>query len=206
MIWLTWRQHRIGMLVLGLVLALIAAFLVHSGLAAYTAYYQVVQGTSVATCMLQHRQDALCQTLNNNFYMNFSARNFFGGFPRHLVLLPVLLPVLLLQALVGMFLGAPLVASELERGTFRLVWTQSVTRLRWMAGKVGALMGITLLLFALIGLLVMWWNGPFDRLGGGVGPAGWWRGTAVLRFRGDHAAGLHGLCAVPGHRGRHAPA
>ena len=169
MIWLTWRQHRIEMLVLGLVLAVIAAFLVHSGLAAYTAYYQVVQGTSVATCMLQHRQDALCQTLNNNFYMNFSARNFFGGILRP-ALLPVLLPVLLLQALVGMFLGAPLVASELERGTYRLVWTQSVTRLRWMLGKVGALMGITLLLFALISLLVMWWNGPFDRLGGGVGP------------------------------------
>ena len=82
MIWLTWRQHRIEMLVLGLMLALIAAFLVHSGLPAYIAYYQVVQGTSVATCMLQHRQDALCQTLNNNFYMNFSARNFFGGFLR----------------------------------------------------------------------------------------------------------------------------
>ena len=101
--------------------------------------------------------------------MNFSARNFFGRILRP-ALLPVLLPVLLLQALVGMFLGAPLVASELERGTFRLVWTQSVTRLRWMVGKVGALMGITLLLFALISLLVMWWNGPFDRLGGGVGP------------------------------------
>ena len=69
-----------------------------------------------------------------------------------------------------MFLGAPLVASELERGTYRLVWTQSVTRLRWMLVKVGTQMGIALLVFALISLLVMWWNGPFDRLGGGVEP------------------------------------
>jgi ABC-type multidrug transport system ATPase subunit len=30
--------------------------------------------------------------------------------------------------LIGMFWGAPLVARELETGTFRLAWTQSVTR------------------------------------------------------------------------------
>jgi ABC-type transport system involved in multi-copper enzyme maturation permease subunit len=170
MIWLSWRQHRIEMLVLGIMLALIAAFLIYSSIAAYIVYYQVVQGTSVATCMQQHRQDALCQTLNSNFYMNFSAMKFLTDRLLHLALQPILLLVLLLQALVAMFLGAPLVASELERGTYRLVWTQNVTRLRWMAGKVGTQMGITLLLFALISLLVMWWNGPFDRLGGGVGP------------------------------------
>ena len=143
MIWLTWRQHRIGMLVLGLGLAGITVFLVQDGLPAYIAYSHVVQGTSLAMCMQQHSQNALCQTLTTNFYQSYED--------------PALaaVPLILVPALVGMFLGAPLVASELERGTFRLVWTQSVTRLRWMAGKVGALMGITLLLFALISLLVM---------------------------------------------------
>ena len=36
-----------------------------------------------------------------------------------------------------MFWGAPLVARELETGTFRLAWTQSVSRLRWLLVKLG---------------------------------------------------------------------
>jgi hypothetical protein len=32
-----------------------------------------------------------------------------------------------------MFWGAPLVAGELESGTFRLAWTQDVSRVRWLA-------------------------------------------------------------------------
>ena len=71
MIWLTWRQHRIGMLVLGLGLAGITVFLVQDGLPAYIAYSHVVQGTSLAMCMQQHSQNALCQTLTTNFYQSY---------------------------------------------------------------------------------------------------------------------------------------
>ena len=35
-----------------------------------------------------------------------------------------------------MFWGAPLVARELEAGTHRLIWNQSVTRTRWLVTKV----------------------------------------------------------------------
>ena len=42
-------------------------------------------------------------------------------------------------ALIGIFWGAPLVARELETGTFRLAWTQSVTRTRWLAVKLAVL-------------------------------------------------------------------
>jgi hypothetical protein len=45
-------------------------------------------------------------------------------------------------ALIGAFWGAPLIAGELESGTYRLAWTQSVTRTRWLAVKVG-LIGLT---------------------------------------------------------------
>ncbi len=44
--------------------------------------------------------------------------------------------VLIVPALVGVFFGAPLVARELEAGTYRLAWTQSVTRVRWLAVKL----------------------------------------------------------------------
>jgi ABC-type transport system involved in multi-copper enzyme maturation permease subunit len=39
-------------------------------------------------------------------------------------------------ALAGAFIGAPLVAREVEQGTHRLVWTQGVTRVRWFVIKV----------------------------------------------------------------------
>jgi hypothetical protein len=44
---------------------------------------------------------------------------------------------LAVPGLIGMFWGAPLAARELETGTFRLAWTQSVTRARWLAAKLG---------------------------------------------------------------------
>jgi hypothetical protein len=44
-----------------------------------------------------------------------------------------------LPALIGAFWGAPLIARELESGTYRLAWTQSVTRTRWLAVKLGVI-------------------------------------------------------------------
>jgi ABC-type transport system involved in multi-copper enzyme maturation permease subunit len=46
--------------------------------------------------------------------------------------------VVAVPAVVGMFCGAPLVARELEEGTFRLAWTQSVTRTRWLTLRLAA--------------------------------------------------------------------
>ncbi len=45
--------------------------------------------------------------------------------------------VVVVPGIIGVFWGAPLVARELEAGTFRLAWTQSVTRTRWLAVKLG---------------------------------------------------------------------
>jgi hypothetical protein len=152
MIWLTWRQHRIEMLVLGLVLAAMALYFILTGRAEYAGYNQVYNGMSAATCALQHRQDALCQTITTNFHNQFE--DDFNA-----IIMLFIMPVL-----VGMFLGAPLVARELERGTYRLVWTQSVTRLRWMLVKVGAQAGAALLVFAVLTPIVLWWSGPFSGL------------------------------------------
>ena len=44
--------------------------------------------------------------------------------------------VYVLPAIIGLFWGAPLVARELEAGTHRLVWNQSVTRTRWLGTKL----------------------------------------------------------------------
>jgi hypothetical protein len=65
-------------------------------------------------------------------------------------------------AVIGAFWGAPLVTRELEAGTFQLAWTQSVTRTRWLAARLG-LAALTAVAFAgLFSLLLTWWSGPVD--------------------------------------------
>jgi hypothetical protein len=71
--------------------------------------------------------------------------------------------VLVTPALIGMFWGAPLVAREFEDGTFRLAWTQSVTRTSWLAVKL-AVVGLAGMAAAgLLSLVVTWWSSPLDR-------------------------------------------
>ncbi len=65
-------------------------------------------------------------------------------------------------AVIGLFLGAPLVAGELETGTFRLAWTQSVTRRRWLAVKLGVVGLVAVAMGGLLTWMVDWWQGPFD--------------------------------------------
>ncbi|HEX5476038.1 MAG TPA: hypothetical protein VFX12_15375, partial [Vicinamibacterales bacterium] len=78
----------------------------------------------------------------------------------------------LLPALAGLFVGAPLLARELEHGTHRFAWTQGVTRQRWLLSKTALLAGATVLGGAGASALVMWWRGPFDTLEGRMGPQG----------------------------------
>jgi hypothetical protein len=67
--------------------------------------------------------------------------------------------------LLGVFWGAPLVASELESGSFRLVWTQDISRGRWLAWRL-AVTGLAAMAVAgLASWLVTWWAGPLDRAG-----------------------------------------
>jgi hypothetical protein len=74
------------------------------------------------------------------------------------------LTVLLLAvpALIGMFWGAPLVAREFETGTYRLAWTQGVTRTRWLASKLGMGVGASVVVTGLLSLMVTWWSSPID--------------------------------------------
>jgi hypothetical protein len=69
---------------------------------------------------------------------------------------------LLAPALIGIFWGAPLVARELETNTYRLAWTQSVSRSRWLATKlrVGGLMAVVTAAF--VTLSITWWSRALD--------------------------------------------
>jgi hypothetical protein len=71
--------------------------------------------------------------------------------------------VLAVPAILGIFWGAPLIARELETGTYRLVWTQSVTRTRWLAVKLGLVGLASMAVAGLTSLMVTWWASPIDR-------------------------------------------
>ncbi len=62
--------------------------------------------------------------------------------------------------LIGLFWGAPLITREIETGTFRLVWTQSVMRSRWLAIKVGLIGLVALTSAGLLSLMASWWMTP----------------------------------------------
>ncbi|WBC15879.1 transmembrane transport protein [Micromonospora sp. WMMA1998] len=72
----------------------------------------------------------------------------------------------LVPALLGAFWGAPLVARELETGTHRLVWNQSVPRGRWLTVKL-AVTGLAAALVAgLLSAALTWAATPVDRAAG----------------------------------------
>ena len=61
-------------------------------------------------------------------------------------------------ALLGGFWGAPLVVRELETGTHRLVWSQSVTRTRWLATRLGVSVLAAAAAVGVLTLAVTWWS------------------------------------------------
>nr|WP_267967027.1 ABC transporter permease subunit [Amycolatopsis acidiphila] len=73
---------------------------------------------------------------------------------------------MVVPGILGLFWGAPLISRELETGTHRLVWSQSVTRTRWLAVKLG-LVGLTAMLVAgIVSFAVNWWSGPVQQASG----------------------------------------
>jgi hypothetical protein len=68
----------------------------------------------------------------------------------------VLLLVIVAPALLGMFLGAPLVATELEGGLHRLAWAQSVSRRRWLLSHTALVLGGAAVVMAAVGAAMYW--------------------------------------------------
>ncbi len=155
MIWLTWRQFRAQAAVAAAFLALAAVVIGFTG----SHLHDLYDTPAMAACNAHgsstgSRSIAVdCANVYAAFFSHYSVlRNLLG---------PLLLAV---PVLTGMFWGAPLLARELENGTYRLAWTQSVTRARWLATKI-ALLGLASIAVAeLFSLMVSWWFGPIDKL------------------------------------------
>ncbi|MFI9628575.1 ABC transporter permease [Streptomyces sp. NPDC052042] len=67
----------------------------------------------------------------------------------------------MLPFLLGVFLGAPLIAGDQERGTLQLVTTQSVSRRRWLTAKLAWCYTTALLAGAVLSVFFTWWWKPY---------------------------------------------
>jgi hypothetical protein len=153
MAWLTWRQHRPQLLATAGLLLLLVIAAVITELPIRAAYHR----HALSTCLPPATRSG-CELIVNHFRGEFAAR---VAVTRYLVVLP---------ALAGVFIGAPLLAREFEYGTFRLAWTQSLSRRRWVLSRTVLLALATVGAAALISALTMWWRTPFDDIGGRIGP------------------------------------
>ncbi|MET1072561.1 MAG: ABC transporter permease [Umezawaea sp.] len=73
--------------------------------------------------------------------------------------------ILSFPALIGVFIGAPLFARELEQGTHVLAFTQSVSRTRWMFSKLVVALAPALIVLIVLQWLVSWWLSAAGNLG-----------------------------------------
>ena len=145
MLWVTWRQQRATFVSAPAVLAAVAIPLVIFGLKAHHDY------TALVNCPLAPgKQSVTCTRLMTDFNSTvWPLANICS-------LLMQLVPVLL-----GAFAGAPLLARELETGTFRYAWTQGFGRERQAIAKL-ALLGLTLAILSwAFSVLFAWFFQPF---------------------------------------------
>ncbi|MFE1321988.1 ABC transporter permease subunit [Kitasatospora phosalacinea] len=141
MTWLTWRQQRAQFLTAATVLVLAAAYLLVDGVRLRHGIHGLPTDCGINQCFDLER----AISSKRNAYLAASAL------------------VLLAPALIGAFWGAPLIARELEAGTHRTVWNQSVPRGRWLAAKLLLTTAAAVLVTGLLSLLTTWYAAPFDR-------------------------------------------
>ncbi len=141
MAWVTWRQHRAA-------LAGVAAFL--SALAVYLW---------LTGLQMHHAEAANCHPAGSLG----CAINFTGRYGETAIIVSIALQAV--PALTGAFIGAPVLARELETGTFRYTWTQGIGRLRWTLGKLVPLAVAVTASAGAFTVLFAWYNQPWAAAG-----------------------------------------
>jgi hypothetical protein len=165
MLWVGWRQQRTETIIAAAALALAAALLVPTGLQIASAYHS--DGLSACLGTVQSQG---CENAVGTFFSRFGQ---LGDMLAWLTLVP---------GVIGLLLAAPLV-TQLEHGTHRLDWTQSITRRHWLAGKLGLAVVTAVVAATVLTLLVTWWRTPFVHLQGRVNNSNYdSEGTVVVAY------------------------
>jgi hypothetical protein len=147
MIWLSWRQFRAQAIVAGAALVVVAIALAATG----PHLASLFDSNGLATCR------TTCNTDATNFIDQVK------GSATELIFYGSTFLLYAVPGLIGIFCGAPLVARELESGTFLLAWNQSVPRARWIAVKLGLVGLAAMATTGLLSLMTSWWASPIYR-------------------------------------------
>jgi hypothetical protein len=142
MTWLTWRQHRLQLLAGVLVLGVVGAFLLVTGVGMVSTFHD----SGLAACFAATPSG--CSDLASSWSSQYSGYQF---------VIPLFL---VLPGLIGVFWGSPLISREIEQGTHRMIWMQSVSRARWLAVKILAFAATVVAGSTLLTLALEWWSGP----------------------------------------------
>jgi hypothetical protein len=147
MAWVSWRHHRIALGGVAVFLGAMAVWLWIAGLQLHHAY------SAAIAC--HPASSAACQ----NLIAAFQSTNVIlkGGF--------VLQP---LPALIGAFVGAPMLAREIETGTFRYAWTQGFGGRRWTLAKLVLVGAAVAAIAGAFSVLVFWYYQPYFATGNGT--------------------------------------
>jgi len=149
--WVTCRQHRPALIGTAALLLVVSLYLLIEGWAANHAYAKVLACHPVST--------VACQQLARSFKLQYWGGNgsaLQSGGAQTVSSLMLVLPVL-----VGVFLGAPVLARELETGTFRFAWTQGCGRLRLTVAKLVLLGVLVTAATGAVTWLFSWYYHPF---------------------------------------------
>ena len=167
MIWLTWRQFRAQAITAAAALAAFAIVLA----ATESHMSSLYAASGLSSC-----HGGACAGLATQFLTNLTSGRTFPLLPDGADLYVILyflsvLVILAAPAIIGIFWGAPLIARELETGTNRLAWNQSITRTRWLAVKLTLIGLAAMAVTEAFSLLQGWWAAPIGKavgLGGGA--------------------------------------
>jgi hypothetical protein len=140
MAWVTWRQHRGALGGVAALLGALAAYMWIVGLQLHHAY--------AAATACHPAGSAGCAVLVTNF-------DNVGGFLANGLIFQAV------PALIGALIGAPVLARELETGTFRYAWTQGFGRWRWTLAKLLALGAVVAAVAGALSVLFSWYYQPY---------------------------------------------
>ncbi|HUY50632.1 MAG TPA: ABC transporter permease subunit [Streptosporangiaceae bacterium] len=141
MAWVTWRQHRAALAGVAVFLGALAVYLWLTGLQIHHAYATACHPASSLACTI----------------------NFTGRYGPTAIVVSIFLQAV--PALIGAFAGAPVLAREMETGTFRFAWTQGFGRWRWTLAKLVLLAVVVAAAAAAFSVLYSWFSQPFFAAG-----------------------------------------
>ncbi|MEU3862550.1 ABC transporter permease subunit [Streptomyces sp. NPDC028722] len=132
--WVVWRQHR-------------------------AAFWTLIGGTVLAAGWLLYQRMGMMDSLHAVGWPHPKA----DGWDRQIgngALTLTGYALGFIPVLIGVFVGAPLIAGDLENGTAKLVTSQSVSRIRWIATKLGITVLVVLVGTVVLSQLFGWWWSP----------------------------------------------